>query len=128
MKFVHAGAVSAIERTVNIIDGPKIAHPDSSVKGKEIELIRVTVRYVWSNGHRYTSAKGNWAVDSFSGGALRITAEGWTLKQDGGRSHRFWKGAIPTSPSRTENGWLKKLIDGMRPIGKPDLPFDVTEA
>lgn len=119
MKFVHAFTESAVSRTVNLIDGPKIPHPDSSVRGKEIELVRVTIRYVYSNGE--------WVVDSFTGGGLRITAEGWTLKQDGGRSHRFWKGGIPTAPSRTENGWLKKLIDGARPVGAPQLPFDVTE-
>ncbi len=119
MKFVHASTQSAVERTVNIIDGPKIPHPDSSVKGKEIELIRVTIRYVRSNGQ--------WVVDTFAGGILRIKAEGWTLKSDSTRSHRFWTGTISTAPSRTENGWLKKLIDGARPTGAPELPFDVTE-
>lgn len=119
MKFVHASTEQTIERTVNLIDGPKISHPESSVRGKEIELIRVTIRYVFSGGE--------WVVDSFYGGGLRITAEGWTLKQDGKRSHRFWKGGVPTAPSRTENGWLKKLIDGARPTGGATLPFDVTE-
>lgn len=119
MKFVHAHTNSVAERTVNIIDGPKIPHPDSSVRGKEIELIRATVWYVWSNGQ--------WVVDSLSGGVLHIKAEGWTLKSDGTRSHRYWTGRIPTAPSRTESGWLKKLIDGMRPTGAPELPFDVTE-
>jgi hypothetical protein len=32
-----------------------------------------------------------------------------------------------TAPARTEKGWLKKLIDGARPTGSPELPFDVTE-
>lgn len=119
MKFVHARSESTCRRFVNIIDGPKIPHPDSSVRGKLVELTRVEIRYVLVGTE--------WRVDTFSGGLLQVIGEGWTLKQDGARSHRMWRGEILTAPGRTEGGWLKKLIDGARPTGTPELPFSVTE-
>jgi hypothetical protein len=119
MKFVLARNEIACRRFVNLIDGPRIPHPDSAVRGKLVELIKVEVRYVLVGD--------GWQVDTFAGGLLQVTGDGWILKQDGTRSQRMWRGQILTAPSRTENGWLKKLIDGMRPSGKPELPFDVTE-
>ena len=120
MKFVHAHTVNTTKRTVNIIDGPEIPHPDSAVRGKKILLVRVEVTYVL--------VSGSWVVDRWGGGELMVRGEGWTLKGDGSRSQRRWAGQITTLPERTEGAWLKKLIDGMRPVRSPILPFDVTEA
>lgn len=118
MKFVHARSESVVRRFVNIIDGPQIPHPDSSVPGKKILLTKVEIHYVL--------VSGTWRVAGNASPA--IYAEGWILKkEDGSRSQRQWKGQIMTAPARTENGWLKKLIDGLRPTGGPELPFDVTE-
>lgn len=117
MKFVHARSESAVSRFVNLIDGPEIPHPDSSVPGKKILLTKVEIHFVLVGG--------SWQVAGRTSPA--IYAEGWILKGDGSRSQRQWKGQIMTAPSRTENGWLKKLIDGTRPTGAPDLPFDVAE-
>jgi len=117
MKFVHARSECTVRRFVNLIDGPLIAHPDSSVRGKKIVLTRVEVDFVL--------VSGSWQVAGRMSPAIR--AEGWIMKGDGTRSQRQWKGQIMTAPSRTENGWLRKLIDGMRPTGAPELPFDVAE-
>lgn len=117
MKFVHARSELIVRRFVNIIDGPQIPHPDSSVSGKKILLTKVEIHYVLIGD--------TWQVAGRTSPA--IYAEGWTLKGDGSKSQRQWKGQIMTAPSRTENGWLKKLIDGARPTRGPELPFDVTE-
>lgn len=117
MKFVHARSEQVIRRYVNIIDGPEIAHPDSSVANKKILLTKVEIHYVL--------VSGEWRVAGAA--SPSIYAEGWILKADGSRSQRQWKGQILTSPSRTENGWLRKLIDGSRPTGHAELPFDVAE-
>lgn len=117
MKLVHARTECKVARFVNIIDGPVIPHPDSSVPSKKILLTKVEIHYVL--------VAECWRV---AGGASpSVYAEGWILKGDGSRSQRQWRGQIMTAPSRTENGWLKKLIDGARPTRKPELPFDVTE-
>lgn len=117
MKFTHARSEIVVRRFVNIIDGPKIPHPNSSVPGKKIVLTRVEVYFAWIDG--------SWRV---AGVASRsVYAEGWILNGNGGRTQRQWKGQIMTAPARTENGWLKKLIDGIRPDGAVTLPFDVTE-
>jgi hypothetical protein len=117
MKLVHARSECVVRRYVNLIDGPEIAHPDSSVRGKKIVLTKVEIHFVL--------VAGEWRV---SGGASQnVYGEGWILKGDGSRSQRQWKGQIMTAPVRTENGWLKKLIDGCRPQGQPELPFDVAE-
>lgn len=118
MKFVHAQSANLVKRVVNIIDGPSIPHPDSSVRGKKVLLVKVEITYVL--------VSGSWAVDR-TGAGLAVRAEGWTLNQDESRSQRRWAGLIPTSPERTENAWLKKLIDGARPKGTVLLPFEVTE-
>lgn len=115
MKFTHARSEVTVKRTANIIDGPKIPHPESSVRGKEVELVRVSITYVFVNGEWKAPAGG-------------IVAEGWTLTKEGKRSQRKWTGLLGASPDRTEGGWLRKLIDGMRPTGRAELPFDVTEA
>lgn len=117
MKFVHARSEQVVRRYVNLIDGPEIPHPDSSVAGKKILLTKVEIHYVL--------VSGEWLVAGAA--SPSIYAEGWILKGDGSRSQRQWKGRIVTTPSRTENGWLKKLIDGSRPTGSPKLPFDVAE-
>lgn len=117
MKFVHARSESIVRRYINLIDGPVIAHPDSSVQGKKILLTKVEIHYVL--------VSGTWQVAGRTSPA--VYAEGWILKADGTRSQRQWKGQIMTAPARTENGWLKKLIDGARPTGSPELPFDVAE-
>jgi len=117
MKFVHARSELIVRRYVNLIDGPKIPHPDSSVRGKKILLTKVEINYALISGSWHVAGPASPSV----------YAEGWVLKGDGSRSQRQWKGQIMTAPSRTENGWLKKLIDGARPTGSPELPFDVTE-
>jgi len=117
MKFVHARSESVVRRFVNIIDGPEIPHPDSSVPGKKILLTRAEIHYVL--------VSGEWQVAGAA--SPSVYAEGWILKADGSRSQWQWKGQIMTAPNRTENGWLKKLIDGARPTGSPELPFNVTE-
>lgn len=117
MKFVHTRSETTVRRFVNIIDGPQIPHPDSSVSGKKILLTKVEVCF--------TLIDGEWVVSWMPNPA--VCAEGWILKQDGTRSQRMWRGQIRTSPNRTENGWLRKVIDGMRPTGAPELPFSVTE-
>lgn len=117
MKFVHASSESVVRRHVNIIDGPEIPHPDSSVRGKKVLLTKVEIHY--------TLLSGEWRVAG--GVSPAIYAEGWILKGDGTRSQRQWRGQIMTAPSRTERAWLKKLIDGARPTEGPELPFDVTE-
>lgn len=116
MKFVHARSEIKVRRFVNIIDGPNIPHPNSGVKGKEIVLTKLEVYFVL--------VAGEWKV---SGATQSVYGEGWILTREGKRSQRMWRGQITTAPSRTENAWLKKIIDGMRPTGSPDLPFDVTE-
>lgn len=117
MKFTHARSEVLVRRLVNIIDGPEIPHPTSSVPGKKIVLTKVEIHFAWTNG--------SWVVASVS--SPSIYAEGWTLNGDGKRTQRQWKGQILTAPSRTEGAWLKKLIDGIRPDGAVALPFDVTE-
>lgn len=120
MKFVHARTEMKIKRTVNLIDGPRISHPDSTVSGKKIELVKVHISYVLI-GDR-------WEVPTFVGGHAQIKAEGWILKADGSRSLRRWTGELTEAPVRTEGAWLSKLIHGARPTGVPNTPFDVTEA
>lgn len=117
MKFVHARSEPVVRRFVNIIDGPEIPHPDSSVRGKKILLTKVEIHYAL--------VAGSWCV--VGGSSPSVYAEGWILKADGSRSQRQWRGQLVTAPSRTERGWLKELIDGARPTGAPGLPFDVTE-
>ena len=117
MKFVHARSEQVIRRYVNLIDGPEIPHPDSSVRGKKILLTKAEIHYVL--------VSGEWRVAGAS--SPSVYAEGWILTGDGNRSQRQWRGQILTSPSRTENGWLRKLIDGCRPTGAAELPFDVAE-
>lgn len=118
MKFTHARSEVLARRFVNIIDGPEILHPTSSILGKKIILTKVEVYFVWTDG--------SWTVAGAS--SPNIYAEGWILNSDGRRTQRQWKGQIMTAPVRTEGAWLKRLIDGMRPDGVPLLPFDVTEA
>lgn len=117
MKFVHARSECRVVRFFNLIDGPLIPHPESSVPGKKILLTRVEVHYVLISGV--------WRVDGNSSPC--IYADGWILKGDGTRSQRQWRGQIMTAPSRTERGWLRKVLEGTRPTGHPELPFDVAE-
>lgn len=114
MKFVHANTRMIVPRTVNIIDGPRIPHPDSSVRGKEVELTKVVISYAYVNN--------SWMVASNG-----VQAEGWNVKLDGTTSNRRWSGTLHMAPERTERGWLRKLIDGARPTGAPAFPFDVAE-
>jgi hypothetical protein len=119
MEFIHLRTEMRVKRTVNIIDGPEIPYPDSSVAGRRVLLTKVDITYVL--------VSGSWVVDRWGGGELMIHGEGWTLKQNGARSQRRWSGQVPTAPQRTEGAWLKKLVDGARPTGIPGLPFDLTE-
>lgn len=117
MKFVHARSQPIVQRFINVIDGPEIPHPDSTVRGKRILITKVEIHFALISS--------GWQVAGRTSPA--VYAEGWILKGDGTRSQRQWRGQIMTAPARTENGWLKKLIDGARPTGGPELPFDVTE-
>lgn len=114
MEFVHNFSVGTIKRAFNIIDGPVMAHPNSST-GKKIKVTHCSITFKLTGD--------SWEVDSWTG--LGIT--GIVLKKDGTEGKETWGGSVHYSwEKRAEYNWLRTLIGAVRPEGTPALPMRVT--
>jgi hypothetical protein len=111
MEFVHASTNGRLDRRVNIIDGPVMPHPSSST-GKKIRVQQVTLSY---------TLKGDeWTVNSWS----LLSMGGVVLKKDGSEGKETWGGGVSYGWDKSPRyGWLRKLVEAMRPEGTPVLPF-----
>lgn len=113
MEFVHDHTHGEVTRRVNVIDGPVMPHP-SSVSGKKIKVYRVSVTYVLDKND------GTWVVPSWS----RVSMGGTVLRKDGSLGKETWGGGVAYGWDKSSAyGWLRQLVDAMRPEGTPVLPF-----
>lgn len=114
MDFIYDFSSGKIKRLFTVIDGPVMAHPNSST-GKKIKVTHCTITF--------TMTDDGWTVDGWTG--LSIT--GIVLKKDGTEGKETWGGSVHYSwEKRAEYNWLRTLIGAVRPEGTPALPMRVT--
>ena len=106
MELIHSHTSVTVRRTVNIIGGPVVdmaySHPP-----KQFRVESVIIAYE-------LNAAGVWVWDKWG-----TTASGTVLRKDGTDSknkHRrdYYEGLPP---------WLKRIAEGLLPVGCVDLPF-----
>lgn len=113
MEFINARSYGTLKRSVNIINGPVMPHPNSST-GKRIRVGQATVTYTLDR------SSGEWTADSWS----NVSISGTVLRKDGTEGKETWGGNVAYGWDKDPRyDWLRKLIDAMRPEGAPALPF-----
>jgi hypothetical protein len=106
-EYIHNNTDLEVTRTINVTDGPVRPQPYSSV-GRKYRVSRAIITYRW--------IAGAWNIAGVKLSGTVLKADGSDSKNDA-REHLSTYGTRPT--------WLAKLIDGLRPVGVPELPFNV---
>jgi hypothetical protein len=105
--YVHDNTDLEVTRTINVIDGPVRPQPYSSV-GRKYRVSRAIITYRWT--------AGAWKVAG-------VKLFGTVLKADGSDSKNDAREHL--SRFDTPPMWLDDLTTGLRPVGVPELPFNV---
>jgi hypothetical protein len=114
-EYIHDRTDVEVTRYVNLVDGPVRPQPYSSA-GRRYRVDRVQIKFTLGEGAAWR--------------AVSVTLSGTVLKKDGtdskndARDHAYGWDDSGTTP---DLHWLRDLVDRIRPIGRPTLPFDVLQ-
>lgn len=112
--YIHDRTTARVVRHINVVNGEVRRCPRSNT-GRKYRVGRVVIHYSWT--------AGAWKVSE-------AVLSGTVLKADGSDSKNN-KGLVPAlehiSSYDTPPMWLDDLADGLRPVGVPELPFNVSQ-
>lgn len=107
--YIHDRTTVKVVRHINVADGEVRRCPYSNA-GRKYRVDRVVIHYGWT--------AGAWKVSE-------TVLSGTVLKADGSDSKNAAIEHI--SSYNAPPMWLDELVSGARPVGAPELPFNVNQ-